>query len=58
MDELLTVEEVCRRLGISADTWYKWRARRVTPALIRLPNGSHRVRVTDLDRWLSEREAR
>lgn len=58
MEELFTVEEVCRRLGISADTWYKWRARRITPRLIRLPNGSYRVRAADLAAWLTEREAR
>ena len=57
MDELLSVEEVCRRLEVSVDTWYKWRARRITPRLIRLPNGSYRVRVADLERWLSEQEA-
>ena len=58
MDDLLTVEEVCRRLGVSADTWYKWRARRITPKLIRLPNGSYRVRTKDLAAWLEAREAR
>jgi len=58
MDDLLSVEEVCRQLGVSADTWYKWRAKRITPRLIRLPNGSYRVRAADLAAWLETLEAK
>lgn len=53
-DRLMTVPEVCAELGISRSTWAKWRARRVTPPVIRLHNGSLRVRLSDLERWVWE----
>ncbi len=51
-DTLLTVAEVCDYLRISRSTWAKWRARRVAPPVIRLHNGSLRVRTADLECWL------
>jgi predicted DNA-binding transcriptional regulator AlpA len=54
---LLTVLEVCAELGVSRSTWEKWRARRVGPAVIRLPNGELRVRRSELEAWLLSREA-
>jgi predicted DNA-binding transcriptional regulator AlpA len=56
-DELLSVAQVCDELGVSRSTWEKWRARRVAPVAIRLPNGDLRVRRSELVSWLLEREA-
>jgi hypothetical protein len=55
--EWLTVSEVLVELGISEDTWKKWRLRRVAPPAKRLPNGSLRIRRGDLDRWLDGLDA-
>lgn len=52
----LTVADVCDELGISRSTFYDWRAAKKAPNCIRLPNGSLRVRRTDLERWLTNRE--
>ena len=54
---LLSVAEVCDHLSVSKDTWAKWRAKGTAPAAIRLPNGSLRVSVEDLDAWLISRAA-
>lgn len=51
---MMTVTEVCDELRISPSTWAKWRARRIGPAVVRLPNGGVRVRRTDLEAWLTE----
>lgn len=53
---LMTVSEVCEELGIARSTWEKWRARRVAPPAIVLPNGSLRVRRNELEDWLQDRE--
>ncbi|GAA0333137.1 helix-turn-helix domain-containing protein [Actinoallomurus spadix] len=52
----LTLAEVCAELGISRSTFYEWRAKGKAPRCITLPNGSLRVRRTELDRWLEVRE--
>ncbi len=52
----LTLIEVCAELGISRSTFYDWRAKRKAPRCITLPNGSLRIRRTELDRWLNARE--
>lgn len=52
----LTLAEVCAELRISRSTFYEWRAKRRAPRCITLPNGSLRIRRTDLDRWLESRE--
>jgi excisionase family DNA binding protein len=52
----LTLAEVCAELGISRSTFYDWRAKRKAPRCIILPNGSLRIRRTELDRWLNARE--
>ncbi|MFC4588617.1 helix-turn-helix transcriptional regulator [Sphaerisporangium corydalis] len=52
----LTVREVCAELQISRSTFYEWRAKKNGPRCITLPNGSLRIRRTDLDRWLDARE--
>jgi excisionase family DNA binding protein len=55
-DEKLTLAQVCAELGISRSTFYEWRAKRKAPRCITLPNGSLRVRRSELDRWLKARE--
>jgi predicted DNA-binding transcriptional regulator AlpA len=42
------------RLGESLR--YDWRAKQKAPRCITLPNGSLRIRRTELDRWLDARE--
>jgi predicted DNA-binding transcriptional regulator AlpA len=51
-EKLMTIAEVCAYLDISRSTWAKWRARGATPPVIRLHNGSLRVRWSDLDGWV------
>ncbi|MFI5672907.1 helix-turn-helix transcriptional regulator [Streptomyces sp. NPDC051704] len=55
-EEKLTIVEVCTELKVSKSTFYDWRQKRRAPRCIRLPNGDLRVRRTDLDIWLNERE--
>ncbi|MFE3455529.1 helix-turn-helix transcriptional regulator [Nonomuraea sp. NPDC059194] len=55
-DEKLTVPEVCRELKIAQSTFYEWRAKRRGPRCITLANRQLRVRRSELDRWLNERE--
>lgn len=54
--ELLTVRQVLEELGgISRRTFYRWRALRLAPTCIRLPNGELRIRRDVLNEWLEER---
>lgn len=53
---MLKLAEVCEELGISRSTFYDWRAKRRAPRCIKLPNGALRVRRTELDHWLDDRE--
>ncbi|MFG2425796.1 helix-turn-helix transcriptional regulator [Streptomyces sp. NPDC048448] len=55
-DEKLTLAEVCEELKISRSTFYDWRAKRRAPRCIKLPNGDLRIRRSDLDHWLDDRE--
>lgn len=55
-DRLLAVDEVCAELNIARSTWNDWRAKRKAPKCVRLPNGSLRVRRSELDRWLTDCE--
>jgi predicted DNA-binding transcriptional regulator AlpA len=57
MEALLSVDDVCRALELPRSTWDKWRAKRVGPRVIKLPNGSLRVRPSDLAAWLEGRAA-
>jgi len=52
----LSLDEVCAELGVSRSTFYDWRAKGRAPRCIKLPNGSLRIRRTELDRWLDARE--
>ncbi|EDY61121.1 MULTISPECIES: helix-turn-helix domain-containing protein [Streptomyces] len=53
---MLTLAEVCEELKISRSTFYDWRAKRRAPRCIKLPNGDLRIRRSDLDIWLDDRE--
>ncbi|MGI5375485.1 helix-turn-helix transcriptional regulator [Streptomyces sp. CA-251387] len=53
---MLTLAEVCEELGISRSTFYDWRAKRRAPRCIKLPNGDLRIRRSELDNWLDDRE--
>jgi excisionase family DNA binding protein len=56
MNKLMSVSEVCDHLGISRDTFDKWRARGVAPHATRMPNGQLRISAQDLDAWMHSLE--
>lgn len=49
---MLTIPELCEELQISRSTFYQWRQKGRAPKCVSLPNGSLRVRRTDLEAWL------
>ena len=51
--EKLTVQQVCRELGISRSTFYFWRQHGKAPHCVKLPNGQVRIRRTDLEAWFA-----
>ena len=53
---MLTLAEVCEELAVSRSTFYDWRAKRRAPRCIKLPNGDLRIRRSDLEHWLDDRE--
>ncbi|GGX82456.1 helix-turn-helix transcriptional regulator [Streptomyces hiroshimensis] len=56
-DELLTIPQVLNELpGVSRSTFYRWRQLRKGPKSIKLPNGSVRIRRSEFNRWLADRE--
>ncbi|MFI7691629.1 helix-turn-helix transcriptional regulator [Nonomuraea sp. NPDC049655] len=55
-DEKLTVAEVCAELKIARSTFYDWRVKKQGPRCITLANRELRIRRSELDRWLNERE--
>lgn len=52
---LLTLPEVCERLGVSRSTFYDWRQAHKAPPCLILPNTQIRVRESDLDVWVASR---
>jgi predicted DNA-binding transcriptional regulator AlpA len=52
----LTIAQVCADLDISRRTFYEWRAKGRAPKCIRLPNGDLRIRRSEYQRWLADRE--
>jgi len=52
----LTIADLCEELGIARSTFYDWRVKGRAPRCIKLPNGDLRIRRTDLDHWLDDRE--
>ncbi|WP_331731232.1 helix-turn-helix domain-containing protein [Streptomyces sp. NBC_00859] len=50
--QMLKLPEVLTEIGMSRAAFYRMRARKQAPRLIKLPNGQLRVRRQDLDSWL------
>ena len=46
--DLLGQTEVCRRLGISDETWRRWRRAGRVPAPVQMPSGRLKWRAADL----------
>jgi predicted DNA-binding transcriptional regulator AlpA len=55
-DEMLTIPEVIDEIGVPRATFYRWRQLRKGPKAIKLPNGSVRIRRSELERWIEARE--
>jgi predicted DNA-binding transcriptional regulator AlpA len=55
-DEMLTIPEVIDEIGVPRVTFYRWRQCRKGPKSIKLPNGSVRIRRSELSRWLETLE--
>ncbi|MFD9068930.1 helix-turn-helix transcriptional regulator [Streptomyces lasiicapitis] len=55
-DEKMTVKEVIADLRVAASTFYRWRQLGKGPRSIKLPNGDVRIRRSEYERWLAERE--
>ncbi|MGX2994516.1 helix-turn-helix transcriptional regulator [Streptomyces sp. JNUCC 64] len=56
MDEKMTIKEVLSDLKIPLSTFYRWRQLGKAPRSIKLPNGDIRIRRSEYERWLAERE--
>jgi excisionase family DNA binding protein len=54
-NRLLTLPEVCERLGVSRSTFYDWRQAHKAPTCLILPNTQIRVRESDLEAWVASR---
>ncbi|WP_371644842.1 helix-turn-helix domain-containing protein [Streptomyces sp. NBC_00597] len=55
-DEMLTIPQVVEEIGVPLATFYRWRQLRKGPKAIKLPNGSVRIRRSELDRWIATLE--
>ncbi|WP_433340579.1 helix-turn-helix transcriptional regulator [Streptomyces sp. CA-253872] len=55
-DEKMTISEVIADLKVAPATFYRWRQLGRAPRSIKLPNGAVRIRRSEYERWLSERE--
>ncbi|WP_406355383.1 helix-turn-helix transcriptional regulator [Streptomyces sp. NBC_00658] len=56
LDEKLTVAEVITDLKVAPSTFYRWRQLGKAPRSIKLPNADVRIRRSEYERWLAERE--
>jgi predicted DNA-binding transcriptional regulator AlpA len=56
LEEKLTLEEVITDLKVAPSTFYRWRQLGKGPRSIKLPNGDIRIRRSEYERWLAERE--
>ncbi|MEU6327766.1 helix-turn-helix transcriptional regulator [Streptomyces kronopolitis] len=56
LDEKMTVSEILADLKVAPSTFYRWRQRGKGPRAIKLPNGDVRIRRSEYERWLAERE--
>ena len=48
----MTTSQVCEYLGVSPDTFAKWRGKRQSPPARRLPNGQLRFRADLVEVWM------
>ncbi|WP_406316563.1 helix-turn-helix transcriptional regulator [Streptomyces sp. NBC_00118] len=56
VDEKMTIAEVIADLKVAPSTFYRWRQLGKGPRSIKLPNGDVRIRRSEYERWLMERE--
>ncbi|MFI9600910.1 helix-turn-helix transcriptional regulator [Streptomyces sp. NPDC052043] len=49
-------DQVIAELGVPRATFYRWRQLRKGPKAIKLPNGSARIRRSELERWIEALE--
>ena len=57
-EEMLTIQQAAEELGVSLDTFYRWRSTGKGPKALKLPNGSVRIRRSAMNRFLVECEER
>ncbi|MGW7669425.1 helix-turn-helix transcriptional regulator [Streptomyces sp. NRRL F-5122] len=55
-DEMLSIDQVIAEIGVPRATFYRWRQLRKGPRAIKLPNGSVRIRRSELERWIEALE--
>lgn len=55
-DEKMTIKEVLADLRVAPSTFHRWRQLGKGPRSIKLPNGDLRIRRSEYERWLAERE--
>ena len=51
-NDLMTVRQFCMAVGVSRDTFYRWRQLGNAPVAHRLPNGSLRIARANYEAWL------
>lgn len=56
VDEKMTIPQVIADLKVAPSTFYRWRQLGKAPRAIKLPNGDVRIRRSEYERWLAERE--
>ncbi|AXU12657.1 helix-turn-helix transcriptional regulator [Streptomyces clavuligerus] len=56
VDEKMTIKEVVTDLRVPESTFHRWRQLGKGPRSIKLPNGDVRIRRSDYESWLTERE--
>ncbi|MFF4465854.1 helix-turn-helix transcriptional regulator [Streptomyces mirabilis] len=56
VDEKMTIPQVITDLKVAPSTFYRWRQLGKAPRAIKLPNGDLRIRRSEYERWLAERE--
>ncbi|MBS2966495.1 helix-turn-helix domain-containing protein [Actinocrinis puniceicyclus] len=52
-DELLTVAQASDELKVSRATFYRWRTLGTGPRCVKLPNGTIRIRRSELERFIA-----
>lgn len=52
--DLLSQPQIARRLGISTDTWLRWRKAGLVPEAVVLPSGRRKWRREDIDEMAGE----